>query len=191
MRNDLRPVIIVMATLMAGMPLGAQKSAVVTGQAALIHINNTIGRGSAGVDLDAIPVAAIERIEVLRDGAAAQYGSDAIAGVINIVLKSGVSAATVELRSGGNFGAFQDVFGPTTRISRRPVCCGYRPRSTTTAPKLRESARPRRNSPGLTGEGGAARRRRGQRDERLTSRAVGIQRVEGARRGERRSTILG
>ena len=44
-----------------------------------------IGRGSTGVDLNAIPVSAIERIEVLRDGAAAQYGSDAIAGVINIV----------------------------------------------------------------------------------------------------------
>jgi len=80
-------------------------------QTALIHINSTIGRGSAGVDLNAIPVAAIARIEVLRDGAAAQYGSDAIAGVINIVLKSGPSPAGLEIRGGGNFGAFQDVFG--------------------------------------------------------------------------------
>lgn len=54
---------------------------------ALVNINGTFGRGSVGTDLNAIPVAAIERIEVLRDGAAAQYGSDAIAGVINIVLK--------------------------------------------------------------------------------------------------------
>ncbi|HYW31018.1 MAG TPA: TonB-dependent receptor [Gemmatimonas sp.] len=55
---------------------------------ALVNINNSIGRGSAGVDMNAIPASAIERIEVLRDGAAAQYGSDAIAGVVNIVLKT-------------------------------------------------------------------------------------------------------
>lgn len=55
---------------------------------ALVNINGTIGRGSTGVDLNAIPSSAIERIEILRDGAAAQYGSDAIAGVINIILKT-------------------------------------------------------------------------------------------------------
>ena len=54
---------------------------------ALVNINGTFGRGTVGTDMNSIPVAAIERIEVLRDGAAAQYGSDAIAGVINIVLK--------------------------------------------------------------------------------------------------------
>ena len=54
---------------------------------ALVNVNGTIGRGSSAVDLNAIPVAAIERVEVLRDGASAQYGSDAIAGVVNIVLK--------------------------------------------------------------------------------------------------------
>jgi len=54
---------------------------------ALVNVNGTIGRGSTGVDLNAIPASMIERIEVLRDGAAAQYGSDAIAGVINIILK--------------------------------------------------------------------------------------------------------
>ena len=86
-------------------------------QTALIHINSTIGRGSAGVDLNAIPVAAIERIEILRDGAAAQYGSDAIAGVINIVLKSGASPGALELRSGGNFGSFDDVFGTGHKFS--------------------------------------------------------------------------
>jgi iron complex outermembrane recepter protein len=65
---------------------------------ALVHVNGTFGRGTVGVDLNAIPAAAIERIEVLRDGAAAQYGSDAIAGVINIVLKnraSGIQASSV------------------------------------------------------------------------------------------------
>jgi iron complex outermembrane recepter protein len=54
---------------------------------ALVNINGSVGRGSVGTDLNAIPAAAIERIEVLRDGAAAQYGSDAIAGVINLVMK--------------------------------------------------------------------------------------------------------
>lgn len=54
---------------------------------ALVHVNGSVGRGSTGTDLNAIPAGAIERVEVLRDGAAAQYGSDAIAGVINVVLK--------------------------------------------------------------------------------------------------------
>lgn len=48
-----------------------------------------MGAGSSGVDLNAIPSSALDRIEVLRDGAAAQYGSDAIAGVVNMVLKDG------------------------------------------------------------------------------------------------------
>ncbi|RYD60696.1 MAG: hypothetical protein EOP58_15950, partial [Sphingomonadales bacterium] len=54
---------------------------------ALLNINGSVGRGSAAVDLNTIPALAIERIEVLRDGASSQYGSDAIAGVINIQLK--------------------------------------------------------------------------------------------------------
>jgi len=58
-------------------------------QQALVNVQQTIGRGSAGTDINAIPVSAIHHIEILRDGAAAQYGSDAIAGVINIVLKQG------------------------------------------------------------------------------------------------------
>lgn len=53
----------------------------------LINVNGTIGRGAVGTDLNAIPLSAIDHIEILRDGASAQYGSDAIAGVINIVLK--------------------------------------------------------------------------------------------------------
>ncbi|GAK34411.1 colicin I receptor [alpha proteobacterium Q-1] len=55
---------------------------------ALLNVNGSVGRGSSAVDLNMIPASAIERIEVLRDGAAAQYGSDAIAGVINVVLKT-------------------------------------------------------------------------------------------------------
>jgi iron complex outermembrane receptor protein len=54
---------------------------------ALLHVNGTFGRGTVGIDLNAIPTGAIQRIEILRDGAASQYGSDAIAGVINIVTK--------------------------------------------------------------------------------------------------------
>lgn len=69
-------------------------------QAALIHINNSVGRGTAGTDMNAIPAAAIKRIEVLRDGAAAQYGSDAIAGVINIQLRDDAEGGSL-LLSGG------------------------------------------------------------------------------------------
>jgi iron complex outermembrane receptor protein len=60
---------------------------------AVVAVNNSIGRGSTGVDLNAIPAASIARIEVLRDGAAAQYGSDAIGGVINIILKEDAPAS--------------------------------------------------------------------------------------------------
>lgn len=60
-------------------------------QSSLVNIYGTRGRGNTGTDLNAIPAASIERIEILRDGAAAQYGSDAIAGVINIVLKETVN----------------------------------------------------------------------------------------------------
>lgn len=55
---------------------------------ALVNVNGFVGRGSQAVDLNAIPASMIDHIEILRDGAAAQYGSDAIAGVMNIVLKS-------------------------------------------------------------------------------------------------------
>ena len=59
-------------------------------QSSLINIFGTRGRGNTGTDLNAIPASSIKRIEILRDGASAQYGSDAIAGVINIVLKDAV-----------------------------------------------------------------------------------------------------
>lgn len=67
---------------------------------ALVNANNSIGRGSSGVDLNAIPASAIENIEILRDGAAAQYGSDAIAGVINLVLKSEEQPIKVGVKTG-------------------------------------------------------------------------------------------
>ena len=72
-------------------------------QTSFVTLYGTRGRGNTGTDLNAIPAAAIERIEILRDGAAAQYGSDAIAGVINIVLKSD----TEKLRVNANTGAYQ------------------------------------------------------------------------------------
>lgn len=69
-------------------------------RSAVLNLNGSVGRGSSPVDLNAIPAAAIERIEVLRDGAAAQYGSDAIAGVINLVLKGAGAAGSLDARYG-------------------------------------------------------------------------------------------
>ena len=67
---------------------------------AQINVNGSIGRGSSAVDINAIPISAIERVEVLRDGASAQYGSDAIAGVINIVLKGSSAGGSLALDAG-------------------------------------------------------------------------------------------
>ncbi|MEL6821965.1 MAG: TonB-dependent receptor [Calditrichota bacterium] len=66
----------------------------------LVYINDTPGKGDVGVDMGSIPVGAIERIEVLRDGASAQYGSDAIAGVINVILSDETERTTVNAYSG-------------------------------------------------------------------------------------------
>ena len=63
---------------------------------AIVHVNGTFGRGTVGVDLNAIPKGAVKRIEVLRDGAAAQYGSDAIAGVINLELQDQTDALLID-----------------------------------------------------------------------------------------------
>jgi iron complex outermembrane receptor protein len=77
---------------------------------ALVHVNQSVGRGSTSVDFNAIPANAIDRIEILRDGAAAQYGSDAIAGVINIILKS-AAGASVSTTLGKRF---SNTYGSTT-----------------------------------------------------------------------------
>ena len=71
---------------------------------AILLNNGVIGRGSQPVDLNTIPISAIDHIEVLRDGASAQYGSDAIAGVINVILKKGANGGDVEV-SGGQYSA--------------------------------------------------------------------------------------
>jgi len=67
---------------------------------AVVNVNGTVGRGSSPVDINAIPLSAIDHIEVLRDGASAQYGSDAIAGVVNIILKKGPKGGDVEIGYG-------------------------------------------------------------------------------------------
>lgn len=68
---------------------------------ALVNVNGSIGRGSAAVDLNAIPTIALDRVEVLRDGASAQYGSDAIAGVINLRLREARSGGGATITYGG------------------------------------------------------------------------------------------
>ncbi|HMQ48700.1 MAG TPA: TonB-dependent receptor [Saprospiraceae bacterium] len=78
---------------------------------ALVHVNGTVGRGSTGVDLNAIPASAIERIEVMRDGASAQYGSDAIAGVINIILRKD-TGFDVEIGGGSHLSTFEKGYAP-------------------------------------------------------------------------------
>lgn len=75
----------------------------------LVNVNGTFGRGNVGTDLNAIPASAISNIEILRDGAAAQYGTDAIAGVINIKLREDVNQLAVNLTTGANF---SDGIGP-------------------------------------------------------------------------------
>jgi len=68
----------------------------------LMNVNGTVGAGSVGTDMNSIPSASIKRIELLRDGAAAQYGSDAIAGVINIVLKEATNKLEFGITTGAN-----------------------------------------------------------------------------------------
>ncbi|HEX4958147.1 MAG TPA: TonB-dependent receptor [Lacibacter sp.] len=75
-------------------------------QSALVNVNGTVNRGQVGTDLGAIPATAIERVEVLRDGAAAQYGSDAIAGVINIVLKKNTNGFSGNVSYGMNSSSY-------------------------------------------------------------------------------------
>ena len=94
-------------------------------QSALVNLNGSVGRGSTAVDLNTIPPLAIERLEVLRDGAASQYGSDAIAGVINIQLKKGIGG-----RAQATFGKYitemedvgqVDTVSLTTGLTDNPV----------------------------------------------------------------------
>ena len=81
-------------------------------QTAFVAVFGARGRGNSGTDLSALPVNAIDRVEILRDGASAQYGSDAIAGVINLVLKKSTGQLT------GNMGwsaYYDDEFNPAQK----------------------------------------------------------------------------
>jgi iron complex outermembrane receptor protein len=83
---------------------------------ALINNLARVGRGGAPVDLDLIPASAIERIEVLRDGASAQYGSDAIAGVVNIILKKGAEGGSLSYTGGQNYVGDGDTRSATVNL---------------------------------------------------------------------------
>ena len=83
---------------------------------ALVNLNGFIGRGAQAVDLNAIPASMIDHIEILRDGAAAQYGSDAIAGVINIVLKSD-APGVYSFEAGENVTTYNRDATPSTAFS--------------------------------------------------------------------------
>ncbi|MEN5051109.1 TonB-dependent receptor [Brevundimonas naejangsanensis] len=91
---------------------------------ALVNVNGSIGRGSAAVDLNAIPSGALDRVEVLRDGASAQYGSDAIAGVVNLRLKEAREGGGASVTYGQYFttveaarGKRDETDGATTTVS--------------------------------------------------------------------------
>lgn len=78
---------------------------------ALVNVNGSVGRGSAAVDLNTIPTGALDRVEVLRDGASAQYGSDAIAGVVNLRLKAASSGGGASVTYGQYFTTVEEARG--------------------------------------------------------------------------------
>ena len=94
-------------------------------KSALLHVNTSVGRGTAGTDFNAIPSSAIERIEVLRDGAAAQYGSDAIAGVINIVLKDDVDTGDADVYWGQTYEGDGDTWNANANYGMKVGEAGF------------------------------------------------------------------
>jgi iron complex outermembrane receptor protein len=90
---------------------------------ALLNVNGSVGRGAAAVDINTIPALAIERVEVLRDGASSQYGSDAIAGVINFQLKRGTNTGTLSVNYGKyvtTLDGVRDLTGLQTNAAGQP-----------------------------------------------------------------------
>jgi iron complex outermembrane receptor protein len=81
----------------------------------VLNFNNTIGRGTTPVDFNTLPASAIAQVEILRDGAAAQYGSDAIAGVINIVLRHDADGGAASVQ----YGQTEKADGATTLLTLR------------------------------------------------------------------------
>ncbi|MBS3895320.1 TonB-dependent receptor [Silanimonas sp.] len=90
---------------------------------ALVNLNNTVGRGSAAVDLNTIPTVALRGVEVLRDGASAQYGSDAIAGVINVLLREADEGGGISISHGRRMSEYTVPVTPFAVI-RTPVVGG-------------------------------------------------------------------
>ena len=86
----------------------------------LVNVNGTIGRGAAAVDLNTIPTAAVNSIEVLRDGASAQYGSDAIAGVINLRLRENSDGGDVSLTYGVRESTYEAPVSAPSGVSGLP-----------------------------------------------------------------------
>jgi iron complex outermembrane receptor protein len=95
---------------------------------ALLNINGTVGRGAAAVDMNMIPALAIERIEVLRDGASSQYGSDAIAGVINVQLKTASSGGRAQVSYGKYVTTLDGVANFDGLLGGQPALDGTDPR---------------------------------------------------------------
>lgn len=89
------------------------------------HVASGGAQGASSADLDLIPVAAIDHIEVLQDGAAAQYGSDAIAGVINIILKNNASGGSVTATAGQYYRGDGDTSGYSVNAGFEPIADGY------------------------------------------------------------------
>jgi iron complex outermembrane receptor protein len=89
----------------------------------LVYTQTSPGRGETGADLSAIPQDAIKRVEILRDGASAQYGSDAIAGVMNIILKDNFDSPTLRLTTGvssaGDGGNYSINYNSGAKIGRK------------------------------------------------------------------------
>jgi iron complex outermembrane recepter protein len=91
----------------------------------LLYTQTSPGRGETGADISAIPQDAIERVEILRDGASAQYGSDAIAGVMNIILKKDVDKGGVTLRTGMTSEGDGEMFGVSVNNGARLGAKGF------------------------------------------------------------------
>lgn len=88
---------------------------------ALVNVNGSVGRGAAAVDLNTIPSVALDRVEVLRDGASAQYGSDAIAGVVNLRLKEASSGGGASVTYGQYFTTVETARGERDEHDGRTV----------------------------------------------------------------------
>ena len=91
----------------------------------LLYTQTSPGRGETGADISSIPQDAIERVEILRDGASAQYGSDAIAGVMNIILKKDVDKGGVTLRTGMTSEGDGEMFGVSVNNGARLGARGF------------------------------------------------------------------